>query len=362
MYGNERPENYLEVSREALLYNAQAVRRHVGVPVIGVVKCDGYGVSTLEAALAWQKAGAVMFAVSAPQDALLLRDAGFREDILLLTPVWDPETLSDLLRRDILLPVTSYETAQFYSSHARGTLRVHVAVDTGMGRFGVRWTDLEQLHAIYNTPGLRFEGIYSHLARSFEKQYRYTKLQLDRFLELTKTLESSGYPLGMRHIANSCAALRFPQTRLDAVRVGSALVGALCGKSPIPLQPATAFYARVLDKKSLCSGDTTGYAALYRVRRHTTAAVVALGNEDGFGITGRPDRLRLQDLASWLLHILRGYRHPPCVLWKDKPLPMIGRVGNQFTLFDATGLDLRPGDLVRCQVPILFPHSRRTFR
>lgn len=363
MYGTRDDDNYLEISRQALRRNARTVCDYVGVPVIGVVKCDGYGVTLLEAALAWKSAGATMFAVSRPQDAATLRHAGFREDILLLTPVSDGETLQDMARCNVILPVTSVETARFYCGNGTGTpVRVHVAVDTGMGRFGVRWTDLAQLKAIYALPGLRFEGIFSHFSKSFEKKYRQTRLQLRRFLEVTEALKAAGYPTGLRHIANSCAALRFPETRLDAVRIGSALVGALCAPVPVSLERVGEFKARVADRKSLLPGDTTGYASACRIRHYTTAVIVSIGHEDGFGCINRPDRLRLRDLLAWLRGVLRGYVHRPCVRCNGKELPILGRIGNQYTLFDATGLDIRPGDYVSAEVPLLFPHPRRVFR
>lgn len=363
MTRNPSPENYFEVSRFALQRNARAVRDYVAVPVIGVVKCDGYGVSLLEAALAWKQAGAAMFAVSLPQEAVTLRQAGFQEDILLLSPVTDRETLADMMACHILLPVTGLECARFYSRYATGApLRVHVAVDTGMGRFGVRWTDREQLLEIYNTPNLRFEGIYSHLAKSFEPQYAMTGLQLERFLKVTAFLTEAGLPVGMRHIANSCAALRFPQTWLDAVRVGSALVGALCAESPLPLVPVGTFRARVVDKKFFQRGDTTGYGAFCKIRRPTTAVMVAVGTGDGFGVLSEPDHLRLRDFLAYLYHLLQRYVRRPCVTFHGKTLPILGRVGHQYTLFDATGVDIHPGDYVNAQVPRLFPHRNRVFR
>lgn len=354
--------NYLEVSRSALRRNAAAVREAVGVPVIGILKCDGYGVTILEAAAAWQAAGAAMFGAARPEEALKLRRAGFREDILLLSPVADGETLKEMVENNIILTVTGFENARFYSLHSpRFPLRVHVAVDTGMGRFGVRWTDTEQLKAIYALAGFSFEGIFSHFSRSFEGEFRQTKLQLERFLCVTEELTAAGYPVGLRHIANSCAALRFPRTRLDAVRVGSALVGRLCAKVPVALEPVSVFKARVVDCKYFQPGDTTGYGSLCVLKKHTAAAVVALGREDGFGLGGLPDRLRLRDLAAYLYHLVLRWQQPPCAVYQEKKLPLLGRVGSQYTLFDATGVDIRPGDLVEWDGNLLLSSCERRF-
>lgn len=355
-------ENYLQISRAALWQNAEAVVRYVGVPVIGVVKCDGYGVSIAEAAKAWQQAGVKMFAVSKPQEALELRRAGFREDILLMSPVADGEVLNTLLEYQIILTVTGIDVARFYSLYANTfPIRVHVAIDTGMGRFGVRWTDLAQIMGIYNMHGFCFEGIFSHFSKSFEKTYNRTKCQLNRFLRVTDALGAAGLPVGMRHIANSCAALRFPQTRLDAVRIGSALVGRLCGEHPIDLQPVAQFRAQVVDCKTFQPGDTTGYASVCMIKRYTRAAVIAIGSNDGFGYIKRPDAFGFRDMLSYFYRFLCQCRHRPYVTYLGKRLPLIGRIGNQYTLFDAANTDIAPGDYVTAEVPLLFPHSNMLF-
>lgn len=126
---------YLEISRADLAHNARAVCDYVNVPVIGVVKCDGYGVSGPEAAAAWVSAGVTTLAVSDPAEALALRCAGFTDlDILLLAPVADGELLDALLDAGVILTVSGPACARFYAQRqGERPARVHVAVDTGHG-------------------------------------------------------------------------------------------------------------------------------------------------------------------------------------------------------------------------------------
>lgn len=354
--------NYLEISRAALRYNAAAVVNAVKTPVIGILKCNGYGATIPEAAAAWQGAGVNMFGVSRPEEALILRRFGFREDILLLSPVADRKTLREMAENNVILTVTGPENAEFYRMECnRFPIRVHVALDTGMGRFGIRWTDTDRIRAVYGQPGFSFEGIYSHFSKSFEPEYRFTKLQLERFLQVTEALRQEGYPIGMRHIANSCGALRFPETRLDAVRIGSALVGRLPIPLPVPLKPVCTFRAQVVDCKDFHPGDTTGYGGYCVLKRHTRAALVALGREDGFALMAKPDRLRLRDLAAWLFRLLKNWLHPPCVTLGGQKLPVLGRVGTQYTLFDVTGLEVKPGDLVEWDGNLMLSSCERRF-
>lgn len=337
--------NYTEISREALLYNATAITRAVSTPVIGVVKCDGYGVTISEAAAAWDTAGAFMLAVSRPEEALTLRETGYSKDILLMTPVVKEETLLKLRENNVIFSVSSLENAQFYSSHS-GThpIRVHIAVDTGMGRFGIPWTKLDQIRAVYALTGLHFEGIFSHFARAFEKKYHYTHQQLDRFLQITNALQAEGMPLGMRHIANTNAALRFPETRLDAVRIGIGLIG--ISRADLKLVSVKTNYAEVVECKHFNPGDRIGYGRHCVIKKPTKAIIVALGDRDGFGQITVPERLRLRNFASYLYQIVKRWRRPPCVTYQGKRMQMLGQVGREYTFFDATDSDIQPGDRV----------------
>ena len=228
--------NFLQIDTAALARNAKVCMDTVKVPVIAVIKFDGYGVGLEAAAKAWQSAGVTTFAVSESWEALALRQAGFAEDILLMAPVADKDMLEKLLENGVILTVSDGENAKFYRDN-RGeyTPRVHIKVDTGMGRFGFRWDD-PALTEVYKLEGLQCEGIFSHFGKSFEKKYDLTGKQLARFLLAVKAVEDAGFTPGIRHIANSCAALRFPQTRLDAVRIGSALVGSLLHPAPVKLE------------------------------------------------------------------------------------------------------------------------------
>lgn len=354
--------NYLEISRAALRRNAAAVREAVQVPIIGIIKCNGYGVTIHEAAAAWQAAGVTMFGVSRPEEALALRSAGFREDILLLSPVADTQTLTEMLENNVILTVSSFDNARFYSINAsKYPIRVHVAIDTGMGRFGICWNDIEQIKAAYALPGFSYEGIFSHFSRSFEQEYRCTKLQLSRFLSVTQALQDDGYHLGIRHIANSCAALRFPQTRLDAVRIGSALVGKLPASTPVRLENVSTFKAQVVDRKCFLPGDTTGYGSYCRIKKRVNAVIVALGREDGFGSIAKPDKLRPRDLAAYLRCLLKEWVRPPCVIYGGQKMTVLGRIGTQYTLFDATGLDVSPGALVEWDGNLMLSSCERRF-
>ena len=167
-------QGYLEISRGDLRFNAHLIQSKVDVPVIGVVKCDGYGVSAMEAVRAWRSVGVTMFAVSDPEEALALRRGGVSEDILLLAPVVQLELIGQLIKQDIILTVTDTDCAARYLRENSGRIRVHIAVDTGMGRFGFHWEDRQGVLALYQELPLQVEGIFSHFAASFAASDRMT--------------------------------------------------------------------------------------------------------------------------------------------------------------------------------------------
>lgn len=354
--------NYIEISRAALRHNAETILQAVQVPVIGVIKCNGYGVTVIEAAAAWRAAGVTMFGVSRAEEAVALRNAGYTEDILLLSPVSDKAALHQMIEYRIILTVGCIGDAQLYSLYSFAEpIQVHIAVDTGMGRFGIHWKDIAQIKAIYSILGLQVTGIFSHFAKSYEKHYRFTEKQLKRFLCVTESLQADGIAPGLRHIANSSAALRFPQTRLDAVRIGSCLVRQPAKVTSICIQPVAVYKAQVTACKFFHPGDKCGYGLLCKISRHTKAAIVSLGSMDGFGQMTVPEHLGTHRLILYLLHALHKWMHPPYVIYKGKKLRLLGQVGNQHTLFDATGTDIAPGDTVQWSGRLMLCSSERRF-
>lgn len=354
------PVNYLEIDKRALKANGEKIKNSVFSSIIGVVKCDGYGIGIVDAAKIWLEVGAEILAVSQPSEALALRRAKINADILLMSPVSDVLNLKLMQDNDIILTVSGYDCARFYARNASSEkpLRVHVAVDCGMGRFGTKWTDIKELTNIYSMFDFKFEGIFSHFSASFEKKYNKTKLQFIRFKYVIDALENEGFKLGIRHIANSCAALRFPETQLDAVRIGSALIGSLCCPVPLELERVGKIKAQVVEIKHLEKGDTVGYGSIYKVRKDTNAAIVTIGHENGFSYIKRPDRT-VYGILSHIYHTLRGIVSRAYVMYGDKKLPLIGRAGSQYSLFDIGNEDIFPGDYVWVYANMLIPHKRR---
>ena len=345
----------MTVSMADMRYNAQTVIDYVETKVIAVVKCNGYGVKIENAVHAWYDSGVRFFAVAEPYEALEIANMHLPDaEILLMSPVADTKTLQELLAENIILTVADVFNAQFYSENCgEYSVRAHLKVDTGMGRFGVRYNDKKTLLDVYKVQGIEYTGIFTHFAVSFEKEYQQTKIQLQKFMSAIDYLKENNIDVGLRHCANSCAAIRFPETRLDAVRIGSALVGRLMCNTALKLKKVGFLKVRAVEIRTLKKGDTTGYAMISKLKKDTKCAVLPLGYRHGFGLTRANDNMRLLDLLRNIYHNLREFKRPLTVNFQGKRLHVVGRIGNQYTLVDITDLDVKPGDIFTAEVNVL---------
>lgn len=351
-------QSYLSISTKDLEYNARASADYVNTPVIAVVKCNGYGAGLENAVNAWYKAGVRMFAAAESFEALQIAEMGLEDiDILLLSPCYNADELSLLAKNDVIFTVTCAECANALISACGDTdraLRAHVKVNTGMGRFGRDLSQIDEIKAIYEVSGIDFCGIFSHFALSFEGEYNATKKQLDNFLQIIKELTDCGINVGMRHIANSCAAVLYDETRLDAVRLGSALVGRLMKNTPLELKPVGRLCCSVADTITLKKGDTSGYAMIYKAKAEQNCAVVELGFRYGFGMTRKSDSFRFVDVLRDILHSVKGFRRYDFVTDENgRKHNVVGRIGNQYTLVDNSDFTLSGGDRVYADVNLL---------
>ncbi len=269
-----------EPHRSVVTIDLGALRRNVSrlqdlageAEVWAVVKADAYGHGAAEAAGAALAGGARALCVATAQEGAALR-ARFREPrILVMGPLAPGE---DALARGARLDVAVSRP------HALpGGVDVHLKVDTGMGRYGM--TADEAIAA----PRDRVVGLMSHLATADEADETFARGQLARFAALAARFAGV-----LRHVANSAAALRFPESRFDAVRPGIALYGlSPFGDDPRRhgLEPVLSWRSYVAHARELRTGESTGYGRCFRAVRPTRIGLVPVGYADGFrrGLTG----------------------------------------------------------------------------
>lgn len=350
----------LVVEREKVIKNASILTELMGESkIIGVVKGNGYGLGLCSFASLLRECGITMFAVSRIEEALILRQNGFSEDILNLTPVVTYEEALQTVNFNITATVASYDNAVLLNGAAEAAervARVHIKIDTGFGRFGFSPSETEKVAAIGQfLKAVEIEGIYTHLHSAFGKE-ETVKAQYDSFTTACDMLQGEGIVIPICHMANSSGAIRFAYTRLNAVRLGSAFLGRLPVKNKWGLLRVGYLKSRVVDIKWLPKGHNIGYGQGYKTKSARRVGVVEIGYTDGFDVEKSKDIFRIRDVLRYLFHDLSGLfgNRRPMVLIGEKKIPVIGRVAMCHTMIDVTDTDIKVGDSVRIECNPLF--------
>jgi alanine racemase len=267
------PRSELTIDLGAVRRNARTLLRALeGAELWAVVKADGYGHGAADVSGAALGAGATALCVATVPEGLALRQALGTVRVLVLGPATSRE-IADARDAGLELVVADGEVPE--------GVRVHVKLDTGMGRWGIAELDV---------PSREVVGLMSHFA-SADSDTEFTAKQVDRFRAATAL-----YPHLTRHIANSAGALAYPESRFDAARCGIALYGiSPFGTDPAEdgLEPALRWDSELAQVKLLQPGDSTGYGRRWIARRPTWIGIVPVGYADGFrrALTGTEVRV-----------------------------------------------------------------------
>ena len=286
-----------------------------GVRFCSVIKADGYGHGAVAVGKEALGIGADYLAVAAYSEAAELRAAGFTIPVLLLGHSM-PEQAPMVVGKHITQTVFTIEQAQALSRAALDqglTAKVHVKVDSGMCRLGVRPDQAgEFCAAVAALPGLELEGVFTHFATADSEDKTHANEQFAAFQAALEAIRGRGINIAIRHCCNSAATMDMPQAHLDMVRPGIATYGyspwgnALeerTGRWPIALEPAMRLKGRLSFVKPLAKGSKVGYGAAFVAPRDMVLGTVPLGYADGYprGLSGQGGALvggRLVPLAG----------------------------------------------------------------
>jgi alanine racemase len=335
---------WIEVHAGHLRANAAAVHRLTDAPILAVIKNNGYGSGLVAVARALQDADYIRgFAVVKLQEAMTLRDAGIRKPVLLMGPV-DETDLADISRRDITFMVYTPIGRALERAAARSgrAIRVHVCVDTGLGRVGVpHHQAFELIGGIAGARGVRLEG----LMMTFTEDEAFDREQLRRFTALVSRLDAAGVASGIKHAASSYTLFQHRDAFLDAVRPGMALYGiypepAFRTAGVVDLVPAVALKARVAYVKQLQAGESAGYNRAYLARGPVWIATLPVGHADGLPrLAAKGGRVRIGDALYPIIASVSA-SHTIVEIGPDRRV----EIGDDATIFDWT-TGSRPEDL-----------------
>jgi len=326
---------WIEISLPAVKKNIAAFRRILSgqAEIMGIVKADAYGHGVLRVSEVLREVGIKRFGVALVQEGVELREKGFDEPVLILgyTP---EEDFSLLLRYGLTPTIYGYSQAVVLdrmSGEMGKSTRIHLKVDTGMGRIGFRpgRQALQEIGKIAKLPNLFIEGIFSHQAWADNQQSDFANVQFACFRQFLEDLDRAGIQIGLKHMANSAATINFPSMHLDLVRIGISLYGLypdaqMAFRPKIKLHPAMEVKARLVQVKEVSEGTHLSYGCTFTTVCRSLIGTVPMGYADG---------------------IPRALSNNGEVLVKGRRCPIVGRVCMDQFMVDLTALEeARVGD------------------
>ncbi len=339
MNGEKGVEDYaygrawLELDSTALRRNVEALRRRLpaSCKLMPAVKADAYGHGLELIARELQKAGVDAFCVACVQEGIQLRKQGIAGEILVLGYT-HPKQFELLNIYRLTQTVIDYDYAKQLNACGK-KLHVHIGIDTGMHRLGIRSECLDQVLAVYQMEHLCVDGMFTHLCAADTMAARdisYTDGQAEAFYQLAGQLKERGYPCPKIHMQASYGVFHYPQYAGDYARVGIALYGVLGTKEDTlrwqeELQPVLSLKARIATVRTLYQGESAGYGIQFTAKHDMRIATLAIGYADGLPRT----------LSSGV----------GSVLVDGQRAPVVGRICMDQTTVDVSGiLHVQAGD------------------
>lgn len=350
------------IKTQDLIENISKIKEKAGSSrVIAVLKGNGYGIGLIEFATVLRDNGIDFFAVSELEEAEELREAGFENDILLLTASAVEDDIQRAIDLNVILAIGSeiaFERVADIAKNTERTVRAHLKIDTGFGRFGFTCDKADRaVECIKKYPNIAVEGVFSHFSFSFSDSRKDVEEQYLKFLSFTDVLEKNDIFL-MKHICNSCAFMQYKDMHLDGVRVGSAFLGRLPLTSNFGLKKIGTMRSNVIEIKNIPAGTHVGYANTYTAKKEMKIAVIPIGYKDGFGVEKSNDTFRFIDILRYMYHNFRSLGKKITVRIGNREYPLIGRVSMCNIIIDITGADVKIGDIAEVNAnPILVDRS-----
>ncbi|MBA3601468.1 MAG: alanine racemase [Acidobacteria bacterium] len=325
-----RRPTWAEINLENLAFNFHSVKKFIGheIEYMAVVKADGYGHGAVACAKKLVEAGADWLAVALLEEGIELRENDIKIPILCLGGFWRGQE-KHFLEHNITPVIYQLETAEKFNNAAqekRVSADVHIKIDTGMGRIGVRSDEVKEFaEKLRKFKNLRVEGIMTHFAAADNlSENNFTETQIKRFDEAVAVFEDNGFRPKLKDMANSPGAVVHKNSRGNLVRLGGILYG--LGDDVLPktaakpvLKAVLSLHSRIAQIKRVPKGETIGYSRTFTTQRNSVIATVPIGYQDGY-------RRSLSNRGRAIIN--------------NQYVPVVGRISMDWAIFDATDLQV----------------------
>lgn len=334
---------YAEVDLDAITSNVEHMKANIAseTTIMAVIKTDGYGHGAIPIAKELESIEYLSgFAVATAEEAFILRQAGIQKPVLILGYTF-PYSYERLIREEIRMTVFRLDTLKELSQNVKllrekgehKKAKVHIKVDTGMSRIGVRANEegISFVKEAVETEGIEIEGIFTHFARADENDKSFAQNQLGEFEEFIKKIKlETGKEIPIRHCSNSAGIIELPDANMDMVRAGIILYGLWPSKQVrkdiVHLTPALSLYSQIVYVKEIEAGTPVSYGGTFTAPSQMRIATIPAGYGDGYprGLSGK------------------GY-----VLVRGRKAPILGRVCMDQFMVDVTDIpEATQGDRV----------------
>ena len=358
----------LVVEKENLKHNLKIITDIINKDekkpkLIAVVKGNGYGLDLVQYSKFLIDNGVEFFAVATVEEAVKLKEAGIKQDILMMSSTAVKEDVEILIKNNVILTVGSKEageTVEEVAQKLKTKARVHLKIDTGFGRYGFIYSQKEEMvRAIKTWKNIKIEGAFSHFSIAFFGDGKESREQYERFMQCIKELSNNGIKAEMLHMCNSSAFLRFPEMHLNAVRVGSALLGRLSIPNIWGFKKVGYLKSNVAEIKAIPTGYNIGYSNSYTTKKETKIAIIPCGYADGFNVVVDRDMFRPIDKLRYIVRDTKdAFKNKNIyVTINGKKCEVLGRLGMFHVSVDITGQDVKIGDDVHFNVSPMFVDS-----
>ena len=292
---------YAEVNLDAVHYNMEQMRQKIrpGTRIMGIIKADGYGHGAVQIGRELETLDYVSgYGVATAEEAFILREAGLQKPILVLGYTF-PYAYEEMIEKEIRPAVFRYDTLEELNTCAvkRGKkAKIHIKVDTGMSRIGVRPDEsgIQFLKKALSYEALEVEGIFTHFAKADEADKTAAFDQIDRMSRFLEDVETeTGYRIPIRHCSNSAGILEIPEANMDMVRAGITLYGLwpseAVNRNSISLRPLLSLKSCIVCVKEVDAGTQVSYGGTYTAGKNMRVATIPVGYGDGYprGLSGK---------------------------------------------------------------------------
>lgn len=326
---------WAEIHLDNLAFNFHSIKKRVdeNLKYMAVVKADAYGHGSVECARRLEGEGADWFGVALPEEGIELRQAGIQKPVLCLGSFWVGQE-NELLQNNLTPVIYRIELAEKFNRAAKEkgiVANVHVKIDTGMNRLGVRFDELKEfLENFRKFENLKIDGVMTHFA-SADSDMDFTNQQISLFNEAVEIFYEKGFRPTFKDLSNSPGALGHKNANGNMVRLGGVLYGLWWDILPKDIDPpelkqVMTVHTRINSLKKVYKGEAVGYGRTFKVAKDSLIAAIPIGYHDGYP---------------------RGLSNCGRVLVNGVFADVIGRISMDWTIIDATNVpNIKIGDEV----------------